>query len=175
MKFTPPPIIQYGFAMRIFSHFLIILVFGPIPNLYKDNHVCACVHLSTFSLKNFSETFDRIFSSHEVLSELLWSLTVRCCPSIHPSVHIFLVYTLASTKFSKLSALELENLPYFTLFTLASANINQPAPNQLVEINTTYRICYELTVEIKTLNESWKMLLSEPSVSLITFFKTSLI
>ena len=30
----------------------------------------------------------------------------------------------------------------------------------------TYRICHELTVEI---NESWKMLLTEPLASLITF------
>ena len=29
----------------------------------------------------------------------------------------------------KLSALELENLPYLTVYTLASANINQSAPN----------------------------------------------
>ena len=85
-----------------------------------------------------------IFSSpeHRVLSELLWLLTVR-----RVSVHNFLVNTLASTninqsaphvvkmymtirsqmssimkligpELSKLSALELENLPYLTLFTL---------------------------------------------------------
>ena len=35
----------------------------------------------------------------------------------------------------------------------------------------TYRICHELTDEIKIiLNESWKMLLSKPLASLITFF-----
>ena len=39
---------------------------------------------------------------------------------------------------SKLSALELENLPYLTLFTLASANINQSASN-LVTIYITIR------------------------------------
>ena len=85
-----------------------------------------------------------IFSSpeHGVLSELSWLLTVR-----RVSVHNFLVNTLASTninqsaphvvkmymtirsqmssimkligpELSKLSALELENLPYLTLFTL---------------------------------------------------------
>ena len=86
-----------------------------------------------------------IFSSpeHRVLSELLWSLIVRPCPSVHN----FLVNTLASTniyqsapnlvrmyitirsqmssimevigaELSELSALELENLPYLTLLTL---------------------------------------------------------
>ena len=94
-----------------------------------------------------------LFSSHElgVLSELLWSLTVRRCPSVRPSVrlsvHNLLVNTLASTninhsspnlvkmymttraqmssimepigpELSELSALELENLPYLTMFTL---------------------------------------------------------
>ena len=84
-----------------------------------------------------------IFTSHEhrVLSELLWSLTVR------PSVHNLLVNTLASTninqsspnlvkmymttrpqmnfimepigpELSELSALEFEYLPYLTMFTL---------------------------------------------------------
>ena len=36
---------------------------------------------------------------------------------------------LIGPKLSKLSALELENLPYLTLFTLASANIDQSVPN----------------------------------------------
>ena len=85
-----------------------------------------------------------LFSSpeHGVLSELLWSPTLR--PT---SIHNFLVNTLASTninqslpnlvkmymtirswlslimeligpELSKLSALELENLPYLTIFTL---------------------------------------------------------
>ena len=91
------------------------------------------------------------FSSceHGVLSELLWSLTVRRCPSVSvwPSVHNLLVNTLASTninqsspnlvkmymttraqmsfimepigrELSELSALEFENLPYLTMFTL---------------------------------------------------------
>ena len=78
--------------------------------------------------------------------------------SVHPSVHNFLVNTLASTninqsspnlvrmymttrsrmsiimeligpELSELSALELENLPYLTLLTLASANIDQSVPN----------------------------------------------
>ena len=39
---------------------------------------------------------------------------------------------------SKLPALELENLPYLTWFTLASANINQSAPN-LVTVYMTIR------------------------------------
>ena len=95
-----------------------------------------------------------IISSHEhgVLSEVLWSLTVRRCPSVQClavrlSVHNLLVNTLASTninqsslnlnkmymtkrarmsslmepigpELSELSALEFENLPYLTMFTL---------------------------------------------------------
>ena len=85
------------------------------------------------------------FSSHEhgVLCELLWSLTVCRCPSVHN----LLLNTLASTninqsspnllkmymttralmssimepirpELSELSALEFENLPYLTMFTL---------------------------------------------------------
>ena len=87
----------------------------------------------------------RLISSHEhgVLSGLLWSLTVRRCRSVHN----LLVNTLASTNINQsspnlvkmymttrawmsyimeligpelpeLSALELENLPYLTMFTL---------------------------------------------------------
>ena len=91
-----------------------------------------------------------LFSSPvpEVLFELLWSLTVCVYPSdVRPSVHIFLVYTLASTNINqsepnlvrmyvtiwsrmswimdiirpelyKLSAVELKNLTYLTFFTL---------------------------------------------------------
>ena len=102
---------------------------------------------------NFSFSHS-VFSSpeHGVLSELLWSLTVRQCPSVRPtyiwpSIHNLLVNTLASTninqsspnldkmymttrarmlsimeligpELSVLSALELENLPYLTLFIL---------------------------------------------------------
>ena len=105
---------------------------------------------STTIPKNFLSLVLQIFSSHEhgVLSELLWPLTVRRCPSdVRPSVHNLLVNTLASTninqsspnlvkmymttrarmssimepigqKLSELSALEFENLPYLTKFTL---------------------------------------------------------
>ena len=95
-----------------------------------------------------------VFSSpeHGVLSELLWSLTVRfrptsVRPSVRPFVHNLFVNTLASTninqsspnlvkmymttrarmssimeligpELSELSVLELENLPYLTMFTL---------------------------------------------------------
>ena len=46
----------------------------------------------------------------------------------------------------------------------------------LVEVNVIYRICHELTAEIKiVLNVSWKILLSEPLAGLVTFFRTSLI
>ena len=92
----------------------------------------------------FSSPEHRVLSpEHRVLSELLWSLTVRQCPSVHN----LLVNTLASTninqsspnlvkmymttrslmsfimepigtELSELSALELENLPYLTMFTL---------------------------------------------------------
>ena len=33
-----------------------------MTDLYKDKHARACVHLSTFSLKNFSKTIDTILS-----------------------------------------------------------------------------------------------------------------
>ena len=100
-----------------------------------------------FEAKNHFAT--NFFSSHEhgVLSELLWSLTVRRCPSIRPYIHNLLVNTLDSTninqsspnlvkmymttrarmssimepigpELSELSALEFENLPYLTMFTL---------------------------------------------------------
>ena len=40
-----------------------------------------------------------------------------------------LIMDLIGPELSELSALELENLPYLTLFTLASANIDQSVPN----------------------------------------------
>ena len=40
-----------------------------------------------------------------------------------------LIMKLMRPELSKLSALELENLPYLTLFTLPSANIDQSVPN----------------------------------------------
>ena len=96
----------------------------------------ASVHASVHPCINFISS-----PEHRVLSELLGSLTVRL------SVHNFLVNTLASTninqsaanlfkmymtirsqmssimdligpELSELSALEIENLPYLTLFTL---------------------------------------------------------
>ena len=39
------------------------------------------------------------------------------------------IMDLIGPELSKLSALELENLPYFTVYTLASANIDQSVPN----------------------------------------------
>ena len=125
-----------------FSYFLCVVV-GVRPFLWYQGQV----PLSRSNIKV------SLFSSHEhgVLSELLWSLTVRWCPSgrpsIHPSIHNLLVNTLASTninqsspnlvkmymatrarmspimepigpKLSELSALEFENLPYLTMFTL---------------------------------------------------------
>ena len=94
------------------------------------------------------------------------SVSVR--PShVHPSVHNLLVNTVASTnikqsspnlvkvylttrarmisimepigpELSKLSALELENLPYLTVYSLASTNINQSSLN-LVKMYLTTR------------------------------------
>ena len=40
-----------------------------------------------------------------------------------------LIMGLIGPELSELSALELENLPYFTVYTLASANIDQSVPN----------------------------------------------
>ena len=40
-----------------------------------------------------------------------------------------LIIDLIEPELSKLSALELENLPYLTVYTLASANIDQSVPN----------------------------------------------
>ena len=40
-----------------------------------------------------------------------------------------LIMELIGPELSELSALELENLPFLTLFTLASANIGQSVPN----------------------------------------------
>ena len=40
-----------------------------------------------------------------------------------------LIMELIGPELSELSALELENLPYLTLFTLASANIDKSVPN----------------------------------------------
>ena len=49
----------------------------------------------------------------------------------------------------ELCALELEKIAEFDfVYTLASTNFNQSAPN-LVEMYVTYRICHELTVVMK--------------------------
>ena len=40
-----------------------------------------------------------------------------------------LIMDVIRPELSKLSALELENLPYLTVYTLASANIDQSVPN----------------------------------------------
>ena len=39
------------------------------------------------------------------------------------------IMVLIKPELSELSALEFENLPYLTVFTLASANIDQSVPN----------------------------------------------
>ena len=110
-----------------------------------------------------------------MLTELLWSLTVRRCPSVHPSVHNLLVNTLASTninqsspnlvkmymttrarmssimepigpELSELSALEFENLPYLTVYSVASTNINQSSLN-LVKMYLTTRARMSSVIE----------------------------
>ena len=43
--------------------------------------------------------------------------------------HKSLAMELIGPELSKLSALEIENLPYLTVYTLASANIDQSVPN----------------------------------------------
>ena len=50
-----------------------------------------------------------------------------------------LIIDLIRLELSELSALELEDLPYLTLFTLASANIDQSVPN-LATIYTTQNL-----------------------------------
>ena len=42
---------------------------------------------------------------------------------------VSLIMDLTGPELSELSALELENLPYLTVYTLASANIDQSIPN----------------------------------------------
>ena len=49
-----------------------------------------------------------------------------------------LIMDIIRPELSKLSALKLENLPYLTLFALASASIDQSAPN-LVTVYITIR------------------------------------
>ena len=49
-----------------------------------------------------------------------------------------LIMNLIGIEVSELFALELENLPYLTVYTLASTNINQSAPN-LVKMDVTIR------------------------------------
>ena len=106
----------------IYRHFYSILVLvwsktlsskvGTTSNLLQYYRV-QCTRTISLHRTNFeSFPFDLIFSSpeHKMLSELLLSLTVRRCPS----VHIFLVYTPAST------------------------NINQSVLN-LLKMNTTIR------------------------------------
>ena len=124
------------------------VLFQIWPKFYQRIDDLLVTSIFSFFFCNF------FFSSHEhgVLSELLWSLTVRRCPSVcltsvHPSIHNLLVNTLASTninqsspnlvkmymttraqmnsvmgpsgpELSELSALEFENLPYLTMFTL---------------------------------------------------------
>ena len=121
----------------------------------------------SFVMEDFNWTFFKQFLVG-FLAQLSTECSLSYCdhsPSIgvrpsaeRPSIHNFLVNTLASTniyqsapnlvkmymtirsqmrsvmeligpELSELSALELENLPYFTVDTLASANIDQSVPN----------------------------------------------
>ena len=121
----------------------------PFKNIVGKGENTDNQHFLLFPQVLYPSQKEFVFSSHEhgVLSELLWSLTVRRCPSVHQSVHNLLVNTLASTNInqsspnlvkmymttrarmssimepirperSELSALEFENLPYLTMFTL---------------------------------------------------------
>ena len=58
-----------------------------------------------------------------------------------------LIMDLIGPELSKLSALEFENFPYFTLFTLASTNIDQSASN-LVKTYMTIRSRMSLIMDL---------------------------
>ena len=53
------------------------------------------------------------------------------------------IMELNGPELSELSALELENLPYLTVYSLASANIDQSVPN-LATIHISARACMNL-------------------------------
>ena len=113
--------------------------------------------------KNQKNTHTQNLIYFSLFSQLSTECSVSYCDlslsvGVHPSVHSFLVNTLASTninqsapdldkvymtirsqmslimeltepELSELSAFELENLPYMTVYTLASANVDQSVPN----------------------------------------------
>ena len=57
------------------------------------------------------------------------------------------IMEIIGPELSKLSALELENLPYLTVYTLASTNINQSPPN-LVRMYVTIRSLMRLIMDL---------------------------
>ena len=64
------------------------------------------------------------------------------------------IMELIGPELSELSALEYENLPYLTLFTLASANIDQSVPNSA----TIYMLIRSRMSSIKVEIEPWNNL-----------------
>ena len=127
-----------------------------MPTTFVVKNICigkhARVHGNTSCILKFADSGYYVFFTH-----LSTECSVSYCDH-SPSVHNFLVNTLASSnmnqsapnlvrmymtirsqmssimevirpELSKLSALELENLPYLTVNTPASANIDQSVPN----------------------------------------------
>ena len=58
-----------------------------------------------------------------------------------------LIMELIGLELSELSALELENLPYLTVYTLASANIDQSVPNLAIIYIYTHKVSDEFDCE----------------------------
>ena len=75
-----------------------------------------------------------VICSHFLVYTLAFTNINQSAPNL---VHMYmtirspmsLIMELIGPELSELSALELENLPYMTVYTLASANIDQLVPN----------------------------------------------
>ena len=79
------------------------------------------------------------------------------------------IMELIGPELSELSALELENLPYLTLFTLASANIDQSLPN-LATIHMPVRARMSLIMDLIEPELSKLSALEFENLPYLTFF-----
>ena len=79
------------------------------------------------------------------------------------------IMELIGPELSELSALELENLPYLTLFTLASANIDQSLPN-LATIHMPMRAQMSLIMDLIEPELSKLSALEFENLPYLTFF-----